>query len=158
MTGTGKKVLNHLLVLALFLGGLFLLPIKVNAQDFSLEASLSERQVFIGEQFSLTIEISGSSLRNVELPVLPQIDGIRILNANPSRGQSISIVNGQTTTVTSYTYTLIARERGSFRIPPVRITIDGEEYSTNSLNVEVVEQRSLPGGSRPKASGYFCRN
>lgn len=150
MTGIGKKRLFPLILV--FLGGIFFQPHNSDAQDFNLEASLSENEVFIGEQFSLKIEISGSSLRNVDLPVLPRVDGIRILNAHPSRGQSISIINGQTTTVTSYTYTLIARERGSFRIPPVRINIDGEEYSTNPLNVEVVEQRSLqaePGQRRP---------
>lgn len=150
MTGIGKKGLLPLLLF--FLGGIFYLPPNTIAQDFNLEASLSENQVFIGEQFLLKIEISGSSLRNVDLPVLPEIDGIRILNATPSRGQSISIINGQTTTVTSYTYTLIAHEQGNYRIPPVRITIDGEQYSTNPLNVEVIEQRSLqaePGQRRP---------
>jgi hypothetical protein len=122
------------------------------SQDYSLEASLSENQVFVGEQFGLTIEVKGSSLRSIDLPVMPQIDGIRILNATPSRGQSISIVNGETTTVTSYTYTLIARETGTFRIPPILVSIDGEQHMTSALQVEVLQQRSLqsdPSQRRP---------
>ncbi len=149
MKKIGKK---ELLLFALF----FAVPIgylsTVHAQDFNLEASLSENQVFVGEQFTLKIEVKGESLRNIDLPSLPQIDGIRILSSNPSRGQSISIVNGRTQTATSYTYTLIARESGNFRIPPISVTVDGEEYTTNPLSVEVVEQRSLqaePGERRP---------
>ncbi len=124
---------------------------QIHAQDFSLEASLSENQVFIGEQFSLKIEVTGSSLQNMELPRLPDLRGIRILSSNPSRGQSVSIVNGRTTTVTSYTYTLIARDEGTYRIPPITVLINGEEHTTNSLRVEVIEKRSLsdPSQRRP---------
>lgn len=149
MKETGKKILQSFII---FVGICLGLWTHSYAQDFTLRASLSESQVFIGEQFSLSIEIEGNSLRNIDLPVLPEVNGIRILSSNPSRGQSISIINGQTTTVTSYTYTLIARESGSFRIPPISVSIDGREHTTNALNVEVIEQRSLqeePGLRRP---------
>lgn len=149
MKETGKKVLiTFFLAAGLFIGTFT----SLLAQDFTLQASVSENRVFIGEQFSLTIEVKGGSLRNIDLPVLPEVNGIRILSTNPSRGQSISIINGQTTTVTSYTYTLIARESGNFRIPPISVTIDGQEHTTNSLNVEVLETDSLhedPGQRRP---------
>jgi hypothetical protein len=149
MIETGKM---RLLTLFMLLGIYFGFTPIAQTQDFTLEASLSENQVFVGEQFSLSIEVKGSALRSIDLPVMPDIEGIRILSATPSRGQSISIVNGQTTTVTSYTYTLIARETGTFRIPPILVTVDGEEHVTNSLEVQVLQQRSLqsnPGQRRP---------
>jgi hypothetical protein len=149
MRETGKI---SLVTFFAFLGFLAGYTSAAHSQDFTLEASLSENQVFVGEQFALTIEVKGSSLRSIDLPVMPQIDGIRILNATPSRGQSVSIVNGQTTMVTSYTYTLIGQDTGTFRIPPILISIDGEEQLTSALQVEVLPQRSLqrdPGQRLP---------
>lgn len=128
---------------------------NLTAQDFSIEASVSENQIFIGEQFQLSIEVKGSSMRSVALPVLPQMDGIRVLSSTPSRSSSISIVNGQTTTTTTYTYTLIARERGSYTIPPVTITVDDEEYTTNSINIEIIEKGSLSEEGRRQLPDIF---
>lgn len=118
-------------------------------QDFQLEATVSENKIFIGEQFNLRVEVSGSSMRDVSLPVVPDIDGIGLLSRTPSRSSSISIVNGKTTTSTTYSYGLIAREKGSFTIPPVTIEIDGEEYQTEPIQVEVIEKGQLSeDGSR----------
>ncbi|MEX1062564.1 MAG: BatD family protein [Balneolaceae bacterium] len=127
------------------------------AQEFSLEASLSENQVFIGEQFSLQIEIRAGSLKDIDLPGLQDIDGIRVLTTTPSRSQSISMINGQTTTVTSYTFTLIARERGTFRIPSLNMVIDGQEYKTEALTVDVLEPRSLQAEDGQRRPDIFAR-
>jgi len=153
MRETGKIYLITLFTFLWLLAGF---TSAAYSQDYTLDASLSESQVFVGEQFGLTIEVKGSSLRSIDLPVIPQIDGIRILNATPARGQSISIVNGQTTTVTSYTYTLIARETGTFRIPPILISIDGEEQLTSALHVEVLPQRSLQRDLRQRLPDIFA--
>lgn len=112
-------------------------------QDFQLEATVSENKIFIGEQFNLRVEVSGSSMRDVSLPVVPDIDGIGLLSQTPSRSSSISIVNGRTTTSTTYSYALIARETGVFTIPPVTIEVDGEQYQTESIQVEVIEKGQL---------------
>lgn len=152
-----KKIGNVVYSLAILLAAVISLTSTqdLSAQDFSIEASVSESQIFIGEQFSLDIEVRGSSVRSVALPVLPQIDGIRVLSSTPSRSSSISIVNGQTTTTTSYTYTLIARERGHVTIPPVTVTIDGEEYTTNSLDIEIIEKGSLSEEGRRQRPDIF---
>ncbi|MDR9364740.1 MAG: BatD family protein [Balneolaceae bacterium] len=125
---------------------LLLIPfgrITLAQQDFQLEATVSENKIFIGEQFNLRVEVSGSSMRDVSLPVVPDIEGIGLLSQLPSRSSSISIVNGRTTTSTTYSYGLIAREKGFFTIPPVTIEIDGQEYRTESIQVEVIEKGQL---------------
>ncbi len=116
---------------------------KLSAQDFNVGATVSENQVFIGEQFSLRIEITGSSMRDVSLPSLPDLDGIRVLSSTPSRSTSLSIVNGRTSTSTTYTYTLIARETGEHTIPPVTIEIGGETFETEPVRVEIIERGGL---------------
>ena len=111
--------------------------------------------MFLGEQFSLAVEISGSAMRDVSLPMLPEIDGVRILSSTPSRSTSISIVNGRTATSTTYTYTLIARESGNFTIPPVTVEIGGEQYVSNSLTVEIMERGQLSQDGRSQVPDIF---
>jgi hypothetical protein len=124
-------------------------------QDFQLQATVSENKIFIGEQFNLRVEVSGSSMRDVSLPVVPDIDGIGLLSQTPSRSSSISIVNGRTTTSTTYSYALIARETGFFTIPPVTIEIDGEQYRTESIEVEVIEKGQLSEDGRRQLPDIF---
>lgn len=142
-----------------FLGIIFLLiPFGKEAaaqQDFEIQATVTENKIFIGEQFNLLIEVTGSAMRDVALPQLPAIDGIGILSATPSRSSSISIVNGRTTTSTTYSFGLIARETGYFTIPPVTIEIDGEEHQTDPIVVEVIEKGQLSQDGRRQLPDVF---
>lgn len=147
MRMTGKSGLIRVAGLFIWLA-MFLFAGKAVAQDFQLQATVSESRIFTGEQFTLDVEVSGSSMRDVGLPVLPSIDGVRILSSTPSRSTSISIVNGRTTTSTTYTFNLIARDVGNHTIPPVRISIDGEERTTNPINIEIVERGQLTDDGR----------
>lgn len=137
---------------------LMLIPfgkVALAQQDFQLQATVSENQIFIGEQFNLRVEVTGSSMRDVSLPVVPDIDGIGLLSQTPSRSSSISIVNGSTTTSTTYSYALIARETGTFTIPPVTIEVDGEQYQTESIQVEVIEKGELSEDGRRQLPDIF---
>ncbi len=145
MIKTGKT--SFLLILGLFTA--LFLPLNLLAQDFSLEATVSENRIFVGEQFNLNVEVTGSSMRDVSLPTLPQIPGVRVLSSTPSRSTSISIINGRTTTSTTYSFSLIARDTGTHTIPPISIQIDGETETTNSIQIEIIEKGNLStDGSR----------
>lgn len=137
-TGNLRSLLWLLILLLYPLHG------SLQAQEITLEATVSENRIFLGEQFSLNVEVSGRSVRNVSLPQLPEIPGVRVLSQNPSRSTSISIVNARTSTTTTYRYSLIATEAGSFTIPPVRIEIDGEIRETEPIRIEIL-QRSQAG-------------
>lgn len=136
MTRTGKAFFLPVLLILLFAG-------KTAAQDFSLDATVSENKIFIGEQFTLTIEIEGNEVRNVRMPELPDFRGIRLLSPTPSRGTSISVINGRTTTAITYTYSFIAREKGNYEIPPITVPIDGESHKTSPIRIEIIEKNSL---------------
>ena len=132
-----------------------MLPVDVFAQEYSLEATVSENRIFVGEQFSLDIEVTGSSMRDVSLPVLPQLTGVRVLSSTPSRSTSISIVNGRTTTSTTYSFSLIAQDTGTHTIPPVSIEIDGETRTTDPLEIEVIEKDNLSTDSSRQLPDIF---
>ncbi len=131
------------------------LPNSLAAQGYTLEASVSENKIFIGEQFQLNIDVTGSSMREVSLPELPQLNGVRVLSPTPSRSTSISIVNGKTTTSTTYSFSLIARDTGNFTIPPVTIKIDGETRSTQSIPIEILEKGNLAPDGSPQLPDIF---
>jgi len=76
----------------------------------------------------------------------------------PSTSTSYSqrTINGKTTSESSvtYTYILVAKKTGSFTIPAASITVDGSNYQSNTLQVNVLppdknsSQGSTPGGRR----------
>ena len=111
--------------------------------DFTLEATISENKIFIGEQFTVSVQVSGSSMRDVSLPRMPDIDGVRLLSGVPSRSTSVSIINGRTTTSTTYTFSLVARDQGSYTIPPISIDIGGEAYQTDPIPFDILERGNL---------------
>lgn len=157
MRKTGNSMLSGLQYGFGFLIPLLLFFCAAPAAAQQVEATVSENKIFIGEQFTLSIEVIGSSAGDVSLPVLPEIDGVRILSSVPSRSTSISIINGRTSASTSYNFTLIAREEGEYTIPPVSIEIDGEEYSTEPIPIEIIQQGNLADEGGRQRPDIFLR-
>jgi hypothetical protein len=138
--------------------GLFALPLdQAYSQSVSVDASVSETTIYSGERLQLSIEISGS-FNNVSRPTLPsELDGLRLLSNNPSVGRSYSYVNGQSSTSYTYTYQLVAQTKGQHTIPPVNVTIDGEEYSTDPINVEIIDRTESARSSDSDTPDIFLR-
>lgn len=158
MIKIGSSLRHPLIIISLFLVSfLYLLtPVRAQTQDVSLSAVLSETKIFTGEQFTLSIEVQSSGTHSTQLPQLPQIDGARVISSNPSRSTSISIVNGQTSRTTSYIYTLIATNTGSYSIPPINVVIDGETRRTSPISFEVIEKGNL-SDSGPQMPDIFVQ-
>ncbi|MFO8234374.1 MAG: BatD family protein [Bacteroidales bacterium] len=102
---------------------------------FSAEAP---EVVRAGEQFRLTFTVNA----DVDDFTSPAIDGFRVL-AGPSTSTStnVSIVNGKMTRSyqLQYTFVLRAEETGDFTIPPAKVEVDGKEYKSNEVDIEVIE-------------------
>lgn len=154
-----KKIgkIDSIIAFFLFFLLAYIFPGHVVAQDYTLEATVSENKIFLGEQFVLSVEISGSTMRNVSLPVLPEIEGVRILNATPSRSTSISIVNGRTNTTTAYSYNLIANELGTYTIPPIRMEIDSEMTQTEPIQIEIIQNQQLTPDAQSQRPDIYLR-
>lgn len=152
MIKTGKsKIFRYPLLFLLLMAA----PMHLIAQSLSVEATVSENQVFAGEQFVVSIEISGAGMQDVSLPELPDIPGTRLLSATPSRSSSISIVNGQTTSSMSYSYTLIAREPGSHTIGPVTVQVGGTQHQTAPISFEILDRGQLSQNPRQQLPDIF---
>jgi hypothetical protein len=107
--------------------------------NVSVEASLSQTTVYSGERVNLSIEISGS-FNNVSRPDLPKFENFRLLSNNPSTSRSYRYVNGQSTVSYTYSYYLIAQNKGTHELPAISVTIDGETYTTNPISVRIIDR------------------
>lgn len=65
----------------------------------------------------------------------------------PATGTSISIVNGVQSMSSSFTYTMIANEEGTFTIPAATIISGGKSYQSNTLTIKVLPEDQNSGTS-----------
>ena len=107
------------------------------AQDVVFKAS-APQGVVKGEQFRLTYTLNKEG-KDLRLP--SQMDGFDILfGPSVSSSYSTQIINGKSTSQSSfsYTYILVAPNEGTFTIGPADIKVDGSNYRSNSLEINVL--------------------
>src|SRR5690606_3219294 len=125
------------------------------AQNVSFTATSSHSQVATGDRFKIEFKIN-SGIDNFKAPDLNK--NFRVLSG-PNQSTSMSWVNGKTSTTLSYSFILMAVKEGTFTISPAIVTIDGEEYESNSIEITVtkgaaVQQNNTPNNSTTtKTSG-----
>lgn len=138
-----------------------LLPLLLSAADIRFSAAVDRNAVAVGEQFTLTVTVEGSGLRNLPAPRLPQLDGFDNLGSTRSSSTNISLIGGRLTQSVShdFIYFLAARREGTFTIGPCRITIDGTEYSTEPITITVTKaqprSQQPPPRSQPRVFDPF---
>lgn len=115
------------------------------AQEVNFKAS-APAVVEQGEQFKLeySLDKKGANLQ------IPTFEGFRLL-MGPSTGSSSSftVVNGKATRTESYTYTYLleGEKEGTFEIPAATIMVNGKEYRSNSLRIQVVKGNGSSKGA-----------
>lgn len=156
------------------IGLLLLWGTLLSAQvDFKLNAPDYVRQ---GERFKISFTVNEKPDEGISIPAL---EGLQIL-MGPSvfSSSSMNIVNGKMTTSKSFTYSyiLLAEEKGKFTIPPTTITVNAKTYKSPSKTIEVLEgnakiakqpnsqhntQSNRPSGSaipsKNKGDNFFVR-
>ena len=119
------------------LGSITLLLLTINLFA-NVDVSLSSPAVYRGDIVNYTISADGT---NIDFPKIREIDKYPIIGT--SSAQSINIINGTTTRTISKTYSF--RPDKSLTIPSFSVKVDGKEYKTKELKVEVL---------KPQASRY----
>ncbi len=97
-----------------------------------IQVTVDRNQVSLGTQIYLTIRVDGSPERPPRLPELPDF---RVL----SRGQQrdFQLMNGRSSTRTSYNYLLIPMRPGTFEIGAATAMVGGAEVSSRPFTIEV---------------------
>ena len=118
--------------------------------------------VAVDEQFSVTFTIEGEG-RISDFQWEPGDDFQLVWGPQKGSSTSISIVNGKKTqsSQTTYTYVLMPRGAGNFRLPAATANVKGQQISSRAVNVQVVSngqqgsqgQQSQQGGQRSQSEG-----
>lgn len=140
-------MLKHLsrkltLVLILFI----LAPLARAEQNISVQAQVASHEVYVGQPFTLQLEINGADA--VEQPIISLEDFQVAPQGGTNRSQSYQIsINGkvQTTKTLSYIYQyqLTATKAGSHTIPAIPVAINGTTYRTTPITMTVKEPEEI---------------
>jgi len=120
-------------------------------QQVTVEATVNARRIGIDEVLVLTISVSGGR----GTPRFPSIDGFRV--SGPSTSSRFSIVNGRTSSTSSFTYQLVPQSEGTFTILGIPVDVEGRTYETAPIRVEVVAGSVMPRRPRSRGSDPFDR-
>lgn len=97
----------------------------------TVEASLDNGGIILGDSATLSLEINGGSA-DAE-PAAPQVSGLRIERRGTS--QQFSFANGVSISKYIYTYAVTPQRAGEFTIPPIRVTVAGQTLSSQPLQL-----------------------
>ena len=129
-----KSISLHIKIFLLLF---FLQSNSLFAQEVIFKAS-APKGVVKNEQFRLTYTLNKEG-KELRLP--SDMDGFEVLfGPSVSSSYSTQIINGKSTSQSSFshTYILSAPEEGSFTIGPASIIVNGSNYKSNSVQINVL--------------------
>lgn len=141
--------MNRILILII---SFFALNFSLLADDISFTAK-APNKVGINQTFTVQYSVNrqGSNIK------LGNYSNFKFING-PSTSSSYSsqFINGNLTqsSTFTYTYTFQATALGNYSIGGATITIDGKQYTSNSVNIEVQSEPVQTQASRRQSSAY----
>jgi hypothetical protein len=126
-------------VVTLFLGLLLTLLFagSANAQDIVVDATVDSDEITTDQRVILTVTMNAQP---DSPPILPPLSGFQVVGQ--SSASQISVINGVSTAYFAYRYTLQPIEAGGFRIDPVTVFINGQQFASNSVTITVTQGSS----------------
>jgi len=112
------------------------------ASDVTVTATVQPQSVAVGEQAKLVVSIQGK-FRKSGGPELPPLDDFDVYEAGSS--QNFSMINGSVSSSVSFSYILVPRNEGTFKIEPIRFTVGDKVYTADPVTLNVVKGRSSIG-------------
>lgn len=110
----------------------------------SIETSISSSRVELGDQVTMELIISNAQGK-ISKPTIGTLDGFTAYSQGHS--QEISIVNGQMTSRSVFSYSLMANSLGRKKIGPFEVVIGGKSFQVSPVEVEVVSSGGAGGGT-----------
>ncbi len=130
-----------LILLLLFYG----FEVATGAETPRIDVAVGANEIFVGESIDFQVEI-----KNVENPQKPEVSSLQeifdvVFAGDHSRNQSSTfIINGSISQKNEfshvYLYRLTPKNAGQLTIPPIKMTVDGKDYFSQSINLFVREE------------------
>lgn len=126
-----KKYLNSFIYTFFIIFSLFILsPNAFSAPTFT--ATVDKTSISIEEQITLTLNLVDEKISNIDLYSLKDFDAQFRNNSS-----EIQIINGDFKSTESFVYVLTPKRAGNLLIEPITININGQDYSTQPINITV---------------------
>ncbi len=139
------------LVFLLVLTLAFLFSVRVlHAQSQSgspVTADVDRTTISTDETVTLNVTVLDT---NASRPSLPILDGFQVRGSSYVSQQTI--VNGVTTAEATYSFVLQPTRAGELTIPAITIEINGRQYTTDPITVQVSQGASAPPPSSPSGN------
>ena len=133
--------------------------VHAQQQDIEVTAEVDKTELAVGEELHLTVIVRGPL--NPQEPQIGQYDGLRFL-VGPWRVVESSNWFGSVTSRVTFTYQFVATEVGKVTIDPISVTISGQTYHTEPIEIEVFQGLAVPtpvpGQTQPSSENAASSN
>ena len=146
-----RRSLGSLVVLLMLIAS----PALAKGNAFTFKAEVDKTKMAFEDVLNLSFVISGDNIVTELKPDLPDVEDDFDILRGPNRSSSISIINGNYTSSTSYQYILSPKKTGTFEIGAATVKFDGKTYKTEPIKIEVVKdavQQPSSSASQPDNS------
>jgi hypothetical protein len=109
------------------------------AADPKFTVSVSKTEVGTTEQFEVTFTVNANATNFTA----PSFNGFLVVSG-PNTSQSMSMINGVTSSSVAFSFDLIAVKEGTYTIGPATIVVNGKQLSTNPIKIKVVKGAAAP--------------
>ncbi|GAX61041.1 hypothetical protein SCALIN_C17_0074 [Candidatus Scalindua japonica] len=109
---------------------------KVN-KEINVVISVDKNRVEIGNHIRLTVGVEGAF--DTDIPELSVPESFSLMYG-PSVSTQTTIINNVVKVFRGFMYGFSPSENGKFEIGPVTLKYKGKRYTSNSINIEVVER------------------
>ncbi len=109
--------------------------------------------VVSGDQFRLSFTVSSKKVRDFRAPNIKDFEVLM----GPTRSTQYQNINGVETNSITFTYILMAGKEGTYKIPGATIVADGNNHTSNSVEIKVLPPDES-SGSASSSSAQSSRN
>jgi hypothetical protein len=119
---------------------ILLVPLAMQAQKITVKGN-APAVVKVGERFRMTYEVNAKT----DAPHFQLPDALTVLSGpNVSQQTSFQFINGKQSSSfnLTFTYIMVADKEGKHTIPPATVEDGGQEYKSNSISIEVINDNT----------------
>ncbi len=104
-------------------------------KGITVTSSVSSNRIILGQSIDLEIRARGG---DIEATNLGELNGFRVISG-PSTSRNVQIINGNMSISSSRVWILIPARAGILSTGTQIVTVDGKEYRTTPVAVEVLK-------------------
>ncbi len=112
------------------------------AKEINVVISVDKNRVEVGSHIRLTVGVQGAF--DTDIPKLSVPESFSLM-FGPSVSTQTTITNNVVKVFRGFMYGFSPREKGKFEIGPVTLEYKGKTYTSNSINIEVIERTPFEG-------------